>query len=46
MNEGKEGRKEEKQLGREEMVMVVSAQTVGSFKRSLDGFKDGDERWM
>ena len=25
---------------------VVSAQTIGSFKRRLDGFMDGDERWM
>ena len=25
---------------------VVSAQTIGSFKRKLDGFMDGDERWM
>ena len=25
---------------------VVSTQTIGSFKRRLDGFMDGDERWM
>ena len=25
---------------------VVSAQTIGSFKRRLDGFMDGDERWL
>ena len=28
------------------MIEVVSAQTIGSFKRSLDGFMDRDERWM
>ena len=25
---------------------VVSAQTIGSFKRKLDGFMDRDERWL
>ena len=25
---------------------VVSAQTMGNFKRKLDGFMDGDERWV
>ena len=25
---------------------VVSAKTIGSFKRRLDGFMDRDERWM
>ena len=25
---------------------VVSAQTIGSFKRRLDDFMDGDERWV
>ena len=25
---------------------VVSVQTIGSFKRKLDSFMDGDERWM
>ena len=25
---------------------VVSAQTIGSFKRRLDDFMDGDGRWM
>ena len=25
---------------------VDSAQTIGSFKRRLDGFMDGDEKWM
>ena len=24
----------------------VNAQTIGSFKRRLDGFMDGDERWL
>ena len=25
---------------------VVSVQTIGSFKRRLDRFMDGDERWV
>ena len=25
---------------------VVSAQTIGNFKRRLDSFMDGDERWV
>ena len=25
---------------------VVTSQTIGSFKRRLDGFMDGDERWL
>ena len=25
---------------------VISSQTIGSFKRRLDGLMDGDERWM
>ena len=25
---------------------VVSAQKIGSFKRRLDDFMDGDERWL
>ena len=25
---------------------VVSAQTIGSLKKSLDGLMDGDERWV
>ena len=26
--------------------LVVSAQTIGSFKRRLDDLMDGDERWV
>ena len=25
---------------------VVNAQTIGSFKRRLEGFMDRDERWV
>ena len=25
---------------------IVSAKTIGSFKRRLDGFMDGDARWV
>ena len=28
------------------LVQVVSARTIGSFKRRLDGFMDEDERWL
>ena len=26
--------------------LVVSSQTIGSFKKGLDGYMDGNERWM